>query len=81
MAITYKVKIDDDGTKLYYNDKDQLHREDGPAIEDASGLKRWYLRGIEYTEEQFIHFLAKKILNDQLHITLGKKPMEVQAKI
>jgi hypothetical protein len=41
---TYKVQVDDDGTKYWYlNDK--LHREDGPAIEYADGSKQWYLNG------------------------------------
>jgi len=25
------------------------HREDGPAIEDTKGSKRWFLNNIEYT--------------------------------
>lgn len=36
------IKIDCFKTKLYYNDKDELHREDGPAIEEADGDKFWY---------------------------------------
>ncbi len=49
---TYTVKVSDDGTKRWYlNDK--LHREDGPAIEYASGTKYWYLNGEQLTEAEF----------------------------
>ena len=32
------------GTKAWYLNG-QLHREDGPAIEDADGYKAWWLNG------------------------------------
>ena len=36
--------VDEDGDKCWYlNDK--LHRENGPAVEDANGNKWWYLNG------------------------------------
>ena len=42
---TYKVEIDDNGTKRWYlNGK--MHREDGPAIEYADGTKYWFLNGV-----------------------------------
>ena len=39
------IKIDEKGSKFWYSDKKQtkLHREDGPAVEWADGLKEWYL--------------------------------------
>ena len=37
--------IDPNGTKRWYNDKDQLHRLNGPAIEVANGNKYWYQNG------------------------------------
>ena len=40
----YKVKVYDNGNKYWYLN-DQLHREDGPAIEYANGDKSWYLNG------------------------------------
>ena len=51
-----KVKISDDlyyilkenGTKRYYNNLDQLHRVDGPAIEYSNGDKSWYLNGLRH---------------------------------
>ena len=40
---TYKVTVDHEGTIFWYNEKDQLHREDGPAIEGSYGDKHWYI--------------------------------------
>ena len=31
--------------KYWKNDKGQWHREDGPAIERADGIKLWYING------------------------------------
>lgn len=42
---TYKVTVDEDKTTCWYNDKDQYHRLDGPAIEYASGGKSWFVEG------------------------------------
>ena len=42
---TYKVTVDDYKTTRWYNDKDQPHRLDGPAIEDADGGKEWWVEG------------------------------------
>ena len=46
----YKTKTDKFGTKYYYlNNK--LHREDGPAVEYASGAKEWYKNGEIHRED------------------------------
>jgi hypothetical protein len=42
--------IDQDGTKRYYLN-DQLHREDGPAVESANGTKEWYINGLRHRED------------------------------
>ena len=48
--IEYTVKVCPKGNKYWYlNGK--LHREDGPAIEDASGYKAWYLNGNLHRED------------------------------
>jgi hypothetical protein len=56
---TYKVTVDNDKTIHWYNDKDEYHRLDGPAIEYADGSKEWRVDGklhrldgpaIEYTD-------------------------------
>ena len=49
-----------DGRRFWYlNDK--RHREDGPAVEytDDRCRRRWYLDGVEYTEEEFLKKTAK----------------------
>lgn len=35
-------RTDRNGTVWYYNDQGQLHREDGPAIENPDGINAWY---------------------------------------
>ena len=42
---TYKVTVDSDKNIRWYNDKDQLHRLDGPAVEYAFGSNEWYVNG------------------------------------
>ena len=39
-----------DGTKAWYLNGN-LHREDGPAIEDSDGTKHWYLNGLRHRED------------------------------
>ena len=34
--------VDDDGTIRYFNEHGQIHREDGPAVEDTDGTL-WYI--------------------------------------
>jgi hypothetical protein len=40
---TYRVTVDNHGTKRWYNEQGQRHREDGPALDCANGTKSWYL--------------------------------------
>ena len=42
---TYKVTVDEEKSIRWYNDKDQLHRLDGPAVEWACGTKIWLVEG------------------------------------
>ena len=49
---TYEVKVDSYGSKLWYQNG-KLHRLDGPAVENAYGIKEWWIEGQNYTEEQF----------------------------
>ena len=45
-----ECKVDEYGTRSWYlNGK--LHRDDGPAIEYASGHKEWYLNGKLHRED------------------------------
>jgi hypothetical protein len=43
--------IDKYGNKRWYNEKSQIHREDGPAIEYADGDKEWRLNGLLHRED------------------------------
>jgi len=42
---TYKVTVDENKNVRWYNDKEKLHRLDGPAFEWADGSKEWYVDG------------------------------------
>jgi len=42
---TYKVTVDEQKTIRWYNDKEKLHRLDGPAVEGANGYKAWWVNG------------------------------------
>ena len=46
-----EMKVGPNGSKWWYLN-DEYHREDGPAIEYASGTKLWYLNGKEVSWEQ-----------------------------
>lgn len=48
---TYKVTKNEYGTICWYNEEDQLHREDGPAYELADGTKKWWLNGKLHRED------------------------------
>ena len=45
-----RKEVDQSGTIFYYNNKKQLHREDGPAVEYADGEKHWYKNGKHHRE-------------------------------
>ena len=47
------IRIDKYGDKFYYSDREMkiLHREDGPAIENANGSKSWYLNNRLHRED------------------------------
>jgi hypothetical protein len=47
----YRVIVDDFGTRWYKLGTNQLHREDGPAIERSDGTKHWYLNGKFHRED------------------------------
>ena len=40
---TYKVIVDEEKNIHWHDDKNQIHRLDGPAIEYANGGKAWYV--------------------------------------
>ena len=50
--IEYTVKVYPNGSKFWWLNE-ELHREDGPAIEWLDGTKEWYLNGVELSEQDF----------------------------
>ena len=50
--IEYTVRVYDGYAKFWYLN-DELHHEDGPAVECANGDKFWYLNGKHLTEQEF----------------------------
>jgi hypothetical protein len=48
--IGYTVKVYANGVKYWYLNE-QLHREDGPAVERSDGGKSWYLNGKLHRED------------------------------
>ena len=74
-ALKYRVEIDEDGTRCYYNNAGQLHRDDGPAVEYADGSKRWYQNGQKHrTDGPAIEYATGDkywYQNVQLHRTDG----------
>ena len=47
--IQYTVNVYDNGDRLWYLNG-YLHREEGPALEGADGIKEWYLNGKRHRE-------------------------------
>ena len=68
--IEYTVKVYDNGDKEWYLDG-KRHREDGPAVEGASGYKHWYLNGEEVTEEEVMN-PAEEMTMEEICKALGK---------
>ena len=57
---TYKVTVDDQGNIFWRNDKDQLHRLNGPAAEWADGAKKWWVDGNYMSEQSFNDYIKLK---------------------
>jgi len=47
------IFVNEYGTKRYYSDREmtKLHREDGPAYEDADGSREWFINGKRHRED------------------------------
>ena len=50
---TYNVTVSDNGD-TFWRVNGKLHRENGPAIEYASGSKEWWIEGKQLTESEFL---------------------------
>ena len=57
---TYKVMVDKNKTIRWFNDKGELHRLDGPAIEYADGYKEWWVDNKKMTEKEFNEYIKPK---------------------
>lgn len=44
-ALKYRIEVTNAGTRRYYNNAGELHRDDGPAVEYADGSKAWFQNG------------------------------------
>ena len=47
-ALKYRIEVDRWGTRRYYNNADELHRTDGPAVECSNGHKSWLQNGLPH---------------------------------
>ena len=52
MMKQYRVFVFEDRTE-WYNLDEQLHREEGAAVEWADGGKHWYINNRELLEDEF----------------------------
>ena len=72
--IEYKVRVYDDGDRFWYLNGN-LHREDGPAVEWASGTRSWFLNGNLHREDgaavEWASGTRYWYLNGKLHRTDG----------
>ncbi len=41
-------KVVEQFSVYYYNEKNEFHREDGPALEFTNGNKYWYINGLKH---------------------------------
>ena len=47
-ALKYRIEVDEDGTRRYFNTAGQFHRIGGPAVEYADGSKAWWQKGLRH---------------------------------
>ena len=50
-ALKHRVEVDQHGTRRYFNSNNQLHRENGPAIEYADGAQCWCRNNMLHRED------------------------------
>ena len=75
-TLKYRIVVNPaTGTRRYYNHANQLHREDGPAIEYSDGAKCWYRNGKLHREDGpaviYQNGTRKWLLNGMPHRTDG----------
>ena len=75
-TLKYRIVVNPaTGTRRYYNHANQLHREDGPAIEYSDGAKCWYRNGKLHREDgpavEYADGVTAWYQNNLLHRTDG----------
>ena len=74
-ALTYRIEVDEDGTRRYHNTAGQLHRDGGPAVKWANGIKEWWLNGQLHRTDgpaaEYANGSKFWYINGQLHRTDG----------
>ena len=50
-SLTQRREINEYGTVIWFNADGQLHRDNGPAIEYASGSNAWFMNGFLHRED------------------------------
>ena len=53
-------KVIDQSSITWYNEKEEIHREDGPAVEYTNGNKWWWLYDKQYTKKDYYKELVKR---------------------
>src|SRR3990167_8678360 len=80
---TYKVTVDKEATCWYDFESGKLHREDGPAVEWASGGKEWDRNGKLHREDgpacEYANGSKYWYLND-VHLTEQQWKDQTQSK-
>ena len=75
-TLKYRIVVNPaTGTRRYYNHANQLHRDEGPAIEYSDGAKCWYRNGKLHREDGpaviYHNGTRKWLLNGMPHRTDG----------
>lgn len=69
--MTSIMRTEEDGTKIWTNEKREYHREDGPAIEYTNGDKEWFINNkhhrIEGPAYEEINGYKAWYINDKRH--------------
>ena len=50
-VLKYRIEVDRLGTRRYYNSAGQVHRDEGPAVEHASGINEWCQNGVLHRKD------------------------------
>ena len=84
-ALTYRIEVNEYGTRMYYNSANKLHRDDGPAIESSDGDKFWYQNGLIHRTDgpaiEYPNGAKFWVQNNLLHRTDGPAVMYANGEL